>query len=103
MSRLQPTSSAIDPLRKVDEFFMGSSPVHKTLREIARRLSEEQIDYAIIGGMALALHGFVRPTEDVDLLLTLEGLEKFHQGLVGRGYVPLFPGACKHFVILGPA
>jgi hypothetical protein len=76
---------------------MESSPVHKTLREIARRLSEDQIDYAIIGGMALALHGFIRPTEDVDLLLTREGLETFHQELVGRGYVPVFPGARKHF------
>lgn len=65
---------------------MGSSPVHKTLRDIARRLSEDQIDYAIIGGMALA-HGFIRPTEDVDLLLTGEGLEKFHQEFVGGVYV----------------
>jgi hypothetical protein len=81
----------------VDEFFMESSPVHKTLRDVVRRMSEVQIDYAIIGGMALALHGFIRPTEDVDLLMTPQGLEKFHAELVGRGYVPLFPGARKHF------
>jgi putative nucleotidyltransferase-like protein len=97
MSRLQPINSATDALRQVDEFFMESSPVHKTLNDIARRLSEEQIDYAIIGGMALALHGFIRPTEDVDLLMTPQGLDKFHAKLVGRGYVPLFPGARKHF------
>lgn len=76
---------------------MESSPVHKTLRDVVRRMSEVQIDYAIIGGMALALHGFIRPTEDVDLLMTPQGLEKFHAELVGRGYVPLFPGARKHF------
>ena len=76
---------------------MESSPVHKTLREVVRRLSEEQIDYAIIGGMALTLHGFVRPTEDVDLLLTPAGLEKFRAEMVGRGYVPVFAGARKHF------
>lgn len=97
MSRLQPINSATDALRQVDEFFMESSPVHKTLNDIVRRLSEEQIDYAIIGGMALALHGFIRPTEDVDLLMTPQGLEKFHAEFVGRGYVPLFPGARKHF------
>lgn len=97
MSRLQPINSATDALRRVDEFFMESSPVHKTLNDIVRRLSEEQIDYAIIGGMALALHGFIRPTEDVDLLMNPQGLEKFHAELVGRGYVPLFPGARKHF------
>lgn len=76
---------------------MKTSPVHKTLSDVARRLSEKQIDYAIIGGMALALHGFIRPTEDVDLLLTPEGLDKFHSELLGLGYVPLFPGARKHF------
>ena len=97
MSRLQPIHSSTDALRQVDEFYMETSPVHRTLREVARRLSEKQIDYAIIGGMALALHGFVRPTDDVDLLLTKEGLEKFHSELVGLGYVPLFPGARKHF------
>lgn len=97
MSRHQPITSALDTLRQVDEFFMATSPVHKTLSDVARRLSEEQIDYAIIGGMALALHGFIRPTEDVDLLMSRQGLEKFHAKLVGRGYVPLFPGARKHF------
>ena len=97
MSRLQPLNSATDRLRQVDQFFMETSPVHKTLREVVRRLSEEQIDYAIIGGMALTLHGFIRPTEDVDLLLTPTGLEKFHAELVGRGYVPVFAGARKHF------
>jgi hypothetical protein len=97
MSRLQPIPSSTDPLRQVDEFYMETSPVHKTLREVARRLSSKQIDYAIIGGMALALHGFIRPTEDVDLLLTPEGLDKFRAELVGLGYVPLFPGARKHF------
>jgi hypothetical protein len=97
MSRIQSNVANPDALRQVDEFFMNTSPVQQTLRNLARRLSESQIDYAVIGGMALALHGFVRPTQDVDLLLTREGLEKFHEDLVGRGYVPLFPGARKHF------
>ena len=97
MSRIQPIPLSSDVLRRVDEFFMNTAPVQRTLRGLARRLPEEGIDYAVIGGMALALHGFIRPTQDVDLLLTREGLEKFHADLVGRGYVPLFPGARKHF------
>lgn len=76
---------------------MSTGPVRQTLRNLARHLSAEQIDYVIIGGMALALHGLVRPTEDVDLLLTREGLERFHETLSGLGYVPAFPGARKHF------
>lgn len=97
MPRIQPLTSGADVLRQIDEFFMNRSPVQQTLRNIVRRLSEKQIDYAVIGGMALALHGLIRPTQDVDLLLTREGLEKFHAELVGRGYVPLFQGARKHF------
>jgi hypothetical protein len=97
MSRVQPTTSAAEVLRQVDEFFMKTGPVHQTLRRLARRLSEEQIDYALIGGMALALHGLVRPTQDVDVLLTREGLDRFHEHCVGRGYVPLVSGAQKHF------
>jgi hypothetical protein len=90
-------TSADEILREVDEFFMKAGPVHDTLRKLAERLSKEKIEYAVIGGMALALHGFVRPTQDIDLLMTAEGLDRFHEQMVGRGYIPAFPGARKHF------
>jgi hypothetical protein len=97
MSDVPTHASGSEVLRQVDEFFMNQSPVQDTLRRLAHRLTEEKIHYAVIGGMALALHGLVRPTLDVDLLLSREGLERFVELLVGRGYVPLFPGARKHF------
>jgi Uncharacterised nucleotidyltransferase len=81
----------------VDDFFMNRSPVQQTMQNVAQRLSAAHIDYALIGGMALALHGFVRPTQDVDLLITAEGLQQFREQLVGLGYVPRFAGARKHF------
>ncbi len=83
--------------RGIDDFYMARGEIYETLRRLAQNLREEEIDYAILGGMALALHGFVRPTQDIDLLMTPSGLEKFHERLVGRGYVPIFPGARKHF------
>ncbi len=83
--------------QQVDEFFMKTGPVHDTMRTLSLRLPDEGIHYAVIGGMALAIHGLVRPTQDVDLLLTREGLDRFHERLVGAGYLPLFPGAQKHF------
>jgi hypothetical protein len=91
------TASTDELLKQIDDFFMKKDPVHRTLSELARRLGEEQIDYAVIGGMALALHGMVRPTLDVDVLMSSDGLRRFHAQLVGRGYVPSFPGARKHF------
>ena len=51
------------------------------------------IPYAVAGGMALFSHGFRRFTEDVDILVTREGLDRLHRELEGLGYVPLFPGS----------
>lgn len=76
---------------------MGQGNVYETLRELARRLDQEDVDYALIGGMALVAHGYRRFTEDVDILMTPEGLEAFKQRLLGRGYVPAFQGAHKVF------
>jgi len=70
--------------------FEGNSAVHKTLRRIVERLEELDIDYAIVGGMALFFHGYRRFTEDVDVLVTAEGLAKIHEELEGRGYIKPF-------------
>src|SRR5687768_15876662 len=87
--------SFLETLRESSRFFMKKDDVHETLSRITRRLAAEGIDYALIGGMALAAHGFVRFTSDVDILTTADGLSAIHEKLVGRGYVPLFPGARK--------
>lgn len=92
-----PVVDADSVLERIDEFLMKDSPVHKTVRDLSRRLPEAGIDYALIGGMALNLHGYERMTVDVDLLMTRDGLEKFRESFVGLGYVPASPGASKHF------
>jgi hypothetical protein len=51
------------------------------------------IPYAVAGGLALFAHGFRRFTEDVDLLVTAEGLARIHKELEGLGYVPPFKGS----------
>jgi hypothetical protein len=43
--------------------------------------------------MALFKHGFRRFTEDVDLLVTRDGLKAIHAHLEGLGYVPQFTGS----------
>ena len=84
-------------LRESSAFFRGESDVHKTLRELAKDLDREHISYAVIDGMALNLCGYVRQTQDIDILLTKRGLEKFRKKLAGRGYVPAFPDAERSF------
>lgn len=79
-------------LRRLGSFFMGESPVHLAADQIARRLAEAGIPYAIAGAVSLAVHGVLRATEDVDVLITREGLDRFKQEWLGRGYVNLRPG-----------
>ena len=43
----------------------------------------------------MTAHGYPRFTADVDVILTKEGLEVFHNELVGLGYRPAFEGARK--------
>jgi len=74
-------------------FFEGKGGVQDTLRKIARRLDELQISYAVAGAMAMFQHGYRRFTEDVDLLVTRDGLQRIHQALDGLGYVPPFKGS----------
>src|SRR4030095_13883651 len=69
--------------------------LNKTLARLTSELEEHGIDYAVIRAAALLAHGYPRFTEDIDLLMTSDGLEKFHAELVGLGYAPAFPGAKK--------
>lgn len=73
--------------------FDERSQVHQTLKRLAKKLEELQIPYAVAGGMALFSYGFRRFTEDVDLIVTAEGLDKIHQQLEGLGYIAPFKGA----------
>jgi hypothetical protein len=92
------SGSALERLREAEEFFVKKASVQSTLERLAHRLDQEGISYAVIGGMALNVHGYVRVTRDVDVLLTPAGLEAFARVCVGRGYVAAFPGARKAFV-----
>lgn len=71
-------------------FFEGRGKVQESFKRITKRLEELNIPYAVVGGMALLLHGYRRFTEDVNILVTREGLEQIHQSLDGLGYVRPF-------------
>lgn len=75
------------------KYFDGTSKLHETLRQLAHRLDELGVEYAVIGGLALTAHGYARMTEDIDVLISAEHLKKVHAELVGRGYKKEFAGA----------
>jgi hypothetical protein len=79
-------------LERMGAYFMASSPLQNAAAEIARRLTDLGIDYAIAGALCLAAHGVVRATEDVDVLIARDGLARFKEKWLGRGYVDVRPG-----------
>jgi hypothetical protein len=70
--------------------FEKESAVFKTMLEITKRLDQLGISYAVVGGMAMFMHGYRRFTEDVDILVTREGLQLIHDKLEGLGYLRPF-------------
>jgi hypothetical protein len=92
---LQPKTSVIDVYEEARRYFMGEGTLNKTLARLSSDLEQRGIDYMVIGAVALLAHGYPRFTEDIDLVMTAEGLQKFHDELVGLGYTPAFPGARK--------
>lgn len=75
-----------DVLERAGAFFTGKSPIHVAAQRTADALDAMGIPFAIAGALAANVHGHVRTTEDVDVLLTPEGLARFEQRWLGRGW-----------------
>jgi hypothetical protein len=104
VSRWDPTTgrllAPVDPwerIKEIDLFFAERGPEHQTMRRLVRRLRTAGISYAVLGGMAVDLHGAHQTTNDVDVLLTVKGFERFCKVYVGKTYDPV-PGRPRRFV-----
>ncbi len=75
--------------RRVDAFMMEQSPVHDTMRRLAKALDELEIPFA----MAANAHGHRRTTADVNVLMRREDLTRFKDCCIGRGWLDLFEGS----------
>src|SRR5579864_7886909 len=62
---------------------------------ILRALEKHEVRYAIVGGVAVNLHGIPRMTADLDLIVDLskENLEKLLTAMKEVGYLPRLPVA----------
>jgi hypothetical protein len=60
-------------------------------------LKKAKIDYVVVGGMAIDAHGHHRLTNDVDVLMTPEGLELFRRLFVPKAYGQM-PERTRRFV-----
>jgi hypothetical protein len=65
-------------------YFAGSGSVNNTLERLAADLKSHDIDYVVIGAVALFAHGYRRLTNNIDIVLTAKGLERFVTTISGR-------------------
>jgi hypothetical protein len=69
-------------------------------RDVFLALGERKVRYMVVGGVALVLHGAVRLTVDLDLMVALDerNLEKFIAAMTSCGYRPKLPVPASDFV-----
>ena len=67
--------------------------------DVFRKLSDKKVKYVVVGGIAMVLHGVVRFTADLDLMVCLEekNLLNFIFALDEIGYKPKLPVKSKDF------
>lgn len=94
MTNTEPRS-VLDTYAEGQRYFMGEGKLNNALTRLVADLDEHGIDYVVIGAVALMAYGYPRFTEDIDLILDSDGLDRFHRELVGLGYAPAFQGARK--------
>lgn len=73
--------------KKNNEHLESRPPTLEDFLKLCRHLNENKVKYIVIGGMAIIQHGFVRATEDIDLLIeaSIENEEKIKKAL---SYLP---------------
>ena len=57
------------------------------LREIVRLFNQKRVDYALCGGMAVAIHGYPRFTKDIDFLIPAHSLEHAKSVAAAAGFL----------------
>jgi hypothetical protein len=60
--------------------------IYDELRDLVAKLEEHKIEYALCGGMAMAVHARPRMTIDIDLLIEADSLERVMALAAGQGY-----------------
>ena len=71
--------------------------------DVFKKLDEEEIRYLVVGGIALVLHGVVRLTADLDLMVWLDkkNLSNFISVMKELGYKPKVPVKAEEFIDSG--
>lgn len=68
--------------------------------DVFQKLNEKGIDYLVVGGIALVLHGVVRLTADLDLMILLNetNISRFVGVMEELGYKPKVPVSTGYII-----
>jgi len=69
--------------------------------ELFQEFEKAKIRYLVVGGVAVVLHGYLRATADLDMMIALDAdnLEKFLALVKKLGYKPRVPVAMDDFAL----
>lgn len=61
--------------------------------DLINTLIQQSVDFVLVGGLAVQLHGYMRMTYDIDLVLAMsdENLTRFIDAAKGLGLAPVIP------------
>ena len=60
--------------------------IYNELKLLIQELNKNNIDYALCGGLAVSLHGFVRATVDIDMIILIESINEVRRILTKLHY-----------------
>lgn len=60
--------------------------LYEEFRALVRAIDEAGVPYAVVGAMALAIHGVARATEDIDILIRPEHVDRAKRAAADVGY-----------------
>ena len=67
--------------------------------DVFEKLNQKKVRYCVAGGVAAVLHGVMRMTIDLDLIIDMspDNIDKFFEALSELGYRPRVPVTAEDF------
>ena len=91
------TTAALDRLAEFVGAVSGSAPrVGEALPDLRRLFADAGVPYRLVGGVAVVHHGYVRATDDLDVLVDASGLAALRPHLVAHGFVEESASRLRH-------
>jgi hypothetical protein len=81
------TAAALERARRFASPMVSIPPVEHALPATRRLLAAAGAAFRIVGGIAVIHHGYLRTTEDIDVLITPEAQSRLDDELAAHGFV----------------